>query len=121
MGEKLLNMFADLAISPDNAHPELVRHVARCIGRIVMSNQDPRTALCIKRKPHRGKDAGKIKARNEAALHEYCKARAGGKGHDDARSDAVRAVPGMTESAMKHVYDESDKFKRDILILLYTP
>lgn len=120
-GEKLLTMFAELALSPENAHPELVRHVARCIGRIVVCNHDPRTALCIKRKPHRAKDSGSIKARHEEALHAYCKARGSGISHDAALIAAVSAVKGMTESAMKHVYDNADKFTRDLLIILYTP
>jgi hypothetical protein len=120
-GERLLTIFAELALSPDNAHPELVRHLARCIGRIIVCKHDPRTALCIKHKPHRPKDSGLIKERNEQALHEYCKARGSGISHDAALNAAVLAVKGMTVSAMKHVYDNTDKFKRDLLINLYTP
>jgi len=119
-GRRLLEMFAKLATSPENAHPELIRHVARCIGRIVNCNHEPRESLCIKRPKHRRKDTGQIRKRNEAALHEYCSARARGISHDDAMNEAVKNVKGMTDSAMRHIYD-NNKFTRDILILLYTP
>ena len=119
-GRKLLVMFAQLAISPDNAHPELVRHVARCIGRIVNCDHEPRESLCIKRPRNRVKDSGKIKERHDAALKEYCSARARGISHDEAILEASK-VPGMTESAMKHLYENTKKFDRDFLILLHTP
>ena len=35
-------------------------------------------------------------------------------------NEAVKNVKGMTDSAMRHIYD-NNKFTRDILILLYTP
>jgi len=115
-GARLLKLFSDLALSPENAHPELVRHVAHCIGLIINGNQDPREALCIKRKAHREKDSGKIKDRQELAREEYCKARASGCSHDKSMELAITNTPGMTESAMKHLYDNSNKTVLDAFI-----
>lgn len=127
-GEKLLRVFAGLAREPDencsdyaeNAHPELVRHIARCLARILDEGMDPREALCIKRPKHRPLDKGKIATRHDAALHAYCHARAQGQTHVEASNTSVGEVAGLTESVMKSVYEDAGKFKRDILIALYT-
>lgn len=128
-GEKLLRLFAGLAREPDencsdyaeNAHPELVRHIARCLARILDEGMDPREALCIKRPKNRPLDKGKIAARHDAALHAYCRARGQGQTHEQASDTAVREVFGLTESVMKHIYEDAgNKFKRDLLVMLYT-
>lgn len=118
-GEILLRLFAKTR--GKNAHPVLVRHVARCIGRILDDDVEPREALCIKRPANRRADTGKIAARHDAALHAYCRARGQGQTHVQASDTAVREVAGLTEGVMKHVYEDAgNKFKRDLLVKLYT-
>lgn len=117
-GNRLLKLFSELASDGTNAHPELVEHVARCIGRIINDDSDPREALCIKRPAQRPKDTGAIAARNDAGLHKYCAARARGETHERAIILSC-TVQGLTESAMKAIYESTGPFKRNLLIELY--
>jgi hypothetical protein len=119
-GERLLRLFADLAEGPDGVHPELLRHVAKCIQRVLTADVDARKALCIGRPANRTKDTGKIAERNNRGLWAYCAGRASGLSHDAALDKAVETVEGLTLPALKKVYDEAGAIKRNLLISLYT-
>lgn len=117
-GEKLLRLFATLADDPENAHPILVRHVARCVASL-LEDKEPRAAFCIQRS--RGAPRSKeVAAQREAIVHEYCRARAEGMTHEDAKEHVVSAL-GVTDSRVQKAYESAPHISRMILIKLYTP
>ncbi len=111
-GKKLLHLFATLAGDPENAHPILVGHVARCVARL-LEGKEPRAAFCIQRS---GPGAPRRDAQREKILHEYCQARAEGLSDADARVMVVKSLR-VTEDQVDKAY-KSDPIKRSILIRL---
>lgn len=103
-GEKLLRLFAELAENPDGAHPELVRHVARCVGRFLDSENRVKGALkafCVARPANRPPNMS-VRDRHITALREYFRQRALASGVEKAIRCGAKAGS-ISESAMKRI------------------
>lgn len=92
-GNKLLTLFASLSEDPAEAHPELVRHVARCIGNLLNANPihgSAAKAMCIQKPKNRVADKS-TSVRHVKALSAYYAALAKGLSCSEAREVAGEA------------------------------
>lgn len=89
-GERLLALFASLADVYNDPHPELVRHLARCVRRYVnlpaIERRDGgQRAFCVQR-PRRRPAADKPDESHVKALVEFFVARSQGASFEEAKA-----------------------------------
>jgi hypothetical protein len=94
-GEKLLNLFSELATDPADYHPELVRHVARCVKRFMALEPEKRRdgarrAFCVQRPPHRSPQF-KPNEHHVKAMATFYLARAQGISFEEAKVKGASA------------------------------
>ena len=126
----LLSTFAGLAEEEDDPtnppHPELVRHVARCLARWAESDFDhkgARAAFLVEAKQGRKKAGTKIEARNDSALREYARLRGERVSHDKAIIKAAHtndkhAVDGEMPDAANMNYYRGELCRPNITLRL---
>jgi hypothetical protein len=108
-GETLLQRFATLSEDPTDAHPELVRHLARCVGRFINSDSRTKSALrafCIARPAHRPVEPS-VRARHVNAMTEYYRQRALGKGRVASIESAAKAGS-LSEAGVRRLLEKND-------------
>jgi hypothetical protein len=117
-GERLFHLFAGLADDPDGAHPELVRHVARCLRRLMDHPIKDRAnaamkELCVLRPKHRPPDSVP-NPRKVEALTVYFAARASGERAADAIAKGAEAGA-ISDETMKDLTRSKKKTSQAVM------
>lgn len=116
-GEKLLKLFASLVNFPEHAHPELVRHLAKCVVRFrnldsVQRRTDAPRAFCVQKPKHRPPNL-KPSENHIRAWHAFRSARAEGKSFEEAKS--LGAAAGNISEETMHDLARSTKRTKQAL------
>ena len=116
-GEKLLKLFASLVNSPEHAHPELVRHMAKCVVRFMnldslQRRKDAPRAFCVQKPSHRPANI-KPAENHIRAWHAFLLARSEGKSFEKAK--ALGAAAGNVSEETMHDLARSTKRTKQAL------
>lgn len=114
-GEKLLKLFASLVNFPEQAHPELVRHLAKCVVRFrnldsVQRRTDSPRAFCVQKPKHRPPNL-KPSENHIRAWCAFLYARAEGKSFEEAKSLGA-AAGNISEESMHDLARSTKRTKQ---------